>query len=247
MAVELTNFRTLGGYPAADGRIKDGLLYRGGQIADLDQNQILYLKDKLAISRVVDFRSQAERKQYPDSVWGGVDYDAIDVLVDAKKSGVSIEGMINNAGDISQVMLATYAQLVTSPSAQKGYHQFMTALVDDPKPTFFHCFAGKDRTGVAAALILKTAGVSDNDIFEDYLKTNESRKKANEQIIHQLADKLTTGQQKALSQALVVDRRYLQHFFVTINQQYGHFENYLKEGLGLEKGFVPEFRHQYVV
>lgn len=244
--VELTNFRSLGGYATADGQIKKGMLYRGGQIFDLSTQQVTFLRDHLGISRIVDFRSTAERNQYPDSVWQGVDYEPVDVLVDAKKSGVSIEGMINNAGDISQVMLATYAQLVTSESAQKGYRQFLTALVADPQPTFFHCFAGKDRTGVAAALILKIAGASDTEIFSDYLKTNQSRKKANEAIIARLADQLTAGQQKALGQALVVDKRYLSHFFETIEQQYGSFANYLKSGLKLAPDFPAEFRRQYI-
>ncbi|GAF36864.1 tyrosine phosphatase [Lentilactobacillus farraginis DSM 18382 = JCM 14108] len=99
---------------------------------------------------------------------------------------------------------------------------------------------------MAAALILKIAGASDAEIFSDYLKTNQSRKKANEAIIARLADQLTAGQQKALGQALVVDKRYLSHFFETIEQQYGSFANYLKSGLKLAPDFPAEFRRQYI-
>ncbi|MFD1126256.1 tyrosine-protein phosphatase [Lentilactobacillus raoultii] len=244
---ELTNFRPLAGYSTLDGgRFKAGLLYRGGQIADLTPTQLAFLRDRLKISKVIDFRSLAERTQYPDSTWSGLDYEPIDVLVDAKKSGVSIEGMVYHAGDIGDVMLATYEQLAISSSAQQGYQQFLEELVDTPQPTFFHCFAGKDRTGVASALILKIAGVSDQEIFDDYLKTNQSRKKANEKILAQLSDQLTEAQQKALGQALVVDQRYLQRFFVTVNQHYGNFETYLTDGLKLSPNFVTLFRHQYV-
>ncbi|MFT8401944.1 MAG: tyrosine-protein phosphatase [Lentilactobacillus diolivorans] len=246
MDVEITNFRGLGGYPVANGKMKNGLLYRGGQIDNLSSNQVTFLEDDLNIARVVDFRSLDEAKQFPDTIWPGVIYQPIDVLVDAKKSGVSIQGMISNAGDISQVMLATYAQLVTSDSAQKGYHQFFEELVEDPKPTYFHCFAGKDRTGIAAAVILKMLGASEKTIFDDYLLTNQLRKKANAQLINQLADKMTAAQQHAMAKALVVDRSYLAHFFDTVKREYGQFETYLREGLQLEPGYVDQLRSLYV-
>nr|WP_263849930.1 tyrosine-protein phosphatase [Lentilactobacillus parafarraginis] len=57
MTVSLTNFRSLGGYPVANGHIRDGLLFRGGQLDDLSGNQINYLQRDLKITRIIDFRS----------------------------------------------------------------------------------------------------------------------------------------------------------------------------------------------
>ncbi len=247
MTVELTNFRKLGGYPVKGGRIREGLLFRGGQINQLMPDQVNYLKGTLSVARIVDFRSADERTKYPDSMWPTATYEPIDVLVDAKSSGVSIDGMIENAGDIDEVMLATYEQLATSRSAREGYHQFLMELVNNPEPTFFHCFAGKDRTGVAAALILKAAGASDQLIFDDYLKTNQAREKANDLLLSQLADQLSPAQQRAMRKALLVDRSYLARFFETVNQTYGNFDQYLRSGLALPNDFESELKQLYVV
>lgn len=246
MTVSLTNFRSLGGYPVANGHIRDGLLFRGGQLDDLSGNQINYLQRDLKITRIIDFRSLDERKQFPDSLWQPVEYQPIDVLIDAKKNGVSIDGMIDNAGDITDVMLATYEQLVVSDSAREGYHQFLEELIEKPEPTFFHCFAGKDRTGVAAAIILKAAGADQQLIFDDYLRTNDARKAANAKIIQQLAPKLSVAQQHSLAQALVVEPDYLQRFFDTVHQKYGSFDGYLTTGLRLPADFSEKLRNLYV-
>lgn len=69
--------------------------------------------------------------------------------------------------------------------AQKVIKHFWKLLSYPQEAILFHCFAGKDRTGIGAALILSALGVEHSYILEDYLKTNEQRKTANEQIIAQ--------------------------------------------------------------
>ncbi|MCD2255902.1 tyrosine-protein phosphatase [Lactobacillus sp. CC-MHH1034] len=247
MTVTLTNFRTLGHYPTiAGGEIKPGLLYRSGQLVDLTAEQTSYLADTLNIKRVVDFRSADERQQQPEQVWQTADYQVIDILADATANNASLGEMLTQEGHVRQGMLETYEQMVVSDSAKRGYHQFLTALVTDVKPTVFHCFAGKDRTGVAAALILKIAGVSDQVIFADYLKTNMARQAANQEIIATYGKDMTPAQKEALGQALLVDQAYLKHYFTVIDQNYGDFDHYLQEALALTPDFVTEFKHTFV-
>lgn len=122
----------------------------------------------------------------------------------------------------------------------------MLTLINDPVPTAFHCFAGKDRTGVAAALILKSLGVSDEQIFADYLKTITARKQENQAILDYLRDQLTSSQLQDVAVALTVQKSYLERYFKAIKQNYGDFDNYLIKGLDLPLDFKTKMRQIYL-
>ena len=77
---KITNFRSLGGYRNANGQaVKEGLIYRSGQLFELDEAQEHYLAKDLGIKQIVDMRSADERAQFPDTVWPGADYTVLDI------------------------------------------------------------------------------------------------------------------------------------------------------------------------
>ena len=247
MVREITNWRSLGGNVGADGRkVKDGLLFRCGQLYNLTAYQKEQVQNKYQIRRVFDFRGEEERKQYPDYLWSGLDYVVIDVLKDAQVNQASVDEIISANNQAEEDMLTTYEELALQNSAQKGYHQFLLTLINDPVPTAFHCFAGKDRTGVAAALILKSLGVSDEQIFVDYLKTIKARKQENQAILDYLRDQLTSSQLQDVAVALTVQKSYLERYFKAIKQNYGDFDNYLIKGLDLPLDFKTKMRQIYL-
>ena len=247
MVREITNWRSLGGNVGADGRkVKDGLLFRCGQLYNLTAYQKEQVQNKYQIRRVFDFRGEEERKQYPDYLWSGLDYVVIDVLKDAQVNQASVDEIISANNQAEKDMLTTYEELALQNSAQKGYHQFLLTLINDPVPTAFHCFAGKDRTGVAAALILKSLGVSDEQIFADYLKTIKARKQENQAILDYLRDQLTCSQLQDVAVALTVQKSYLERYFKAIKQNYGDFDNYLIRGLDLPLDFKTKMRQIYL-
>ncbi|GAF41054.1 tyrosine/serine phosphatase [Agrilactobacillus composti DSM 18527 = JCM 14202] len=245
---KITNLRSMGGYQNDQGQtVKAGLLYRSGQLFELTAKQQQYLANDLGIKRIVDMRSADERADYSDTLWPGVTYVVQDILKDATTNNASLGQMITEKGNVHENMLATYTQLALSDSAQKGYHQFLQDLLQVAEPTIFHCFAGKDRTGVAAALILKLLGVSDQDILADYLQTNAARKTANAQILADLKQQGFADQQlKAIGTALMVDGDYLTHYFQVINTKFGSFANYVQQGLKLSEAEVARFRQLYL-
>ena len=247
MVREITNWRSLGGNVGADGRkVKGGLLFRCGQLYNLTAYQKEQVQNKYQIRRVFDFRGEEERKQYPDYLWSGLDYVVIDVLKDAQVNQASVDEIISANNQAEEDMLTTYEELALQNSAQKGYHQFLLTLINDPVPTAFHCFAGKDRTGVAAALILKSLGVSDEQIFADYLKTIKARKQENQAILDYLRDQLTCSQLEDVAVALTVQKSYLERYFKAIKQNYGDFDNYLIKGLDLPLDFKTKMRQIYL-
>lgn len=88
-------------------------------------------------------------------------------------------------------MLNLYENLALDSVACQGYNQFIKLLLVPNQPLIFHCFAGKDRTGVGAALFLKLLSVSDDQIMMNYLQTNQMRTVENKQILEKLSNKLT--------------------------------------------------------
>ena len=221
---KISNFRSLGGYRNANGQaVKAGLIYRSGQLFELDEAQEHYLAKDLGIKQIVDMRSADERAQFPDTVWPGADYAVLDILKDATANNASLGRMITEQGSVRENMLATYEQLAVSSSAQTGYRALIQALLVPDRPTIFHCFAGKD------------------------LRTNQERKKANEEILAGLK-KQGSGEQKlqAIGEALTVDAAYLQRFFQVVTEHFGSFDQYLHEGLQLSPAEINRFRDLYL-
>ena len=146
---KITNFRSLGGYRNANGQaVKAGLIYRSGQLFELDEAQEHYLAKDLGIKQIVDMRSADERAQFPDTVWPGADYAVLDILKDATANNASLGRMITEQGSVRENMLATYEQLAVSSSAQTGYRALIQALLVPDRPTIFSLFCrqGSDRS-----------------------------------------------------------------------------------------------------
>ena len=243
----ITNLRSLGGYRNENQQVvKDGLIYRSGQLDQLTPAQTQYLATTLGITRIVDMRSADERHQFPDAIWPHVQYHVLDVLAQAMTNDASLQSMISSTGAVHDRMIQLYEQLALDPVARQSYYQFIQLLLVPDQPLLFHCFAGKDRTGVGAALFLKILGISDEQIMADYLLTNQARATANQQILTTMTAQLPAEQQRAISQALLVDADYLRHYFMVIQAHYRTFSNYLQQGLGLTTRECQQLRHLYL-
>ena len=245
---KITNFRELGGYRNKNKQmVKKGLLYRSGQLFELDDAQKRYLTATVGVQHIIDMRSADERAQFPDTTLSGAAYTVLDILKDATTNDASLGHMITEQGDVRENMLATYEQLAMSDSAQAGYHAFIHDLLAAPEPTVFHCFAGKDRTGVGAAIILKLLAVPDETIMADYLLTNQERKTANQMILADLKKQgVPASQLQTIAVALKVDAAYLEHYFQVIDTKFGSFDQYLRQGLQLTDADVDTFQGLYL-
>lgn len=241
----ITNFRDIGGIAVQSGTLQEKVFFRSGELTDLTASDETFLEKDCQLKKVYDLRSAEEIKDKPDMTMPGVTIEHLDILASAASNGASLSGMLDSK-DIKGTMLETYTELVTSDSALKGYSTFLTEILQKNQPILFHCFAGKDRTGFAAALLLKIAGASDEQIRTDYLKTNTERKAANQEIINSMKDKLTDDQLNVLQIGLVVDESYLVHAKEVLVSKFGTFENYLSTGLHLPQDYVQQFRKMYV-
>lgn len=247
----LVNFRDLGKWKTQDGRvIKSNRLLRSGEVVKLDAEDIKSLRDDYQLKMIIDFRTLGEVNERPIDEIEGVEYLHLDVMKDVLTDLPSFEKVAEqiNPDMADEYMKGINHHLITTRSAIVGYQQFFRAcLANEEGSVLFHCFHGKDRTGFGAALLLKTLGVSDEDIMVDYLKTVEARAEDNRMMLEGFRKRgLSEIQLEGIKSMISVKQAYLEAAFATIEQEYGSFENYLKTGLEITDEEVEQLKANYL-
>lgn len=166
-----SNFRDLGGYVGRDGRpLRWRRLFRSDHLAALTPADAEVLAG-LKLSRAVDFRGDAERSALAYAL-PGVAYHALSIepTVVQRARDMAQAGERITADIAVMLMQDTYRAFVADNTEQ--FASLFAHLLDHDAPLVFHCTAGKDRTGFAAALILSALGVPRDVVMQDYLLTN---------------------------------------------------------------------------
>ncbi|MCL2001320.1 MAG: tyrosine-protein phosphatase, partial [Planctomycetes bacterium] len=160
----IINFRDLGGYPAADGRrVRWRRLYRSARWTAATPDDAAALA-KLDIDTVIDFRDEAKREQRPEHIPPGVRrvvHLPIEPVDPVFADGLASIPRSGDAAANRALMRAFYVEMVTEHADR--FRAFFAALAEAQGPVVFHCSAGKDRTGLAAALLLTALGVGAED------------------------------------------------------------------------------------
>ncbi|KKC25642.1 tyrosine-protein phosphatase [Sphingomonas sp. SRS2] len=166
------NLRDMGGYRTADGRtVKRGMLFRSGVMSLLTEADEAHLAG-LGIATVCDLRRPGERKRDPTR-WcepAGAFYWSRDYSESSGVLGELLRGAVPNAERMREMMIDLYREILVDHAP--SYRFLFDRLANGHVPLLFNCSAGKDRTGVGAALILAVLGVERSAIVEDYLLTN---------------------------------------------------------------------------
>jgi protein-tyrosine phosphatase len=168
-----TNMRDIGGY-AADGgrRVRFGQVFRAASLAGLTAADLPRFA-ALGLRTVVDLRGVAEGAKAPSRLPSpGPEIVALPI---EPSVGASLRDILATGRATGEDVLTLLARAYTAYATDKlPIYRRLLALVADParRPLAFHCSAGKDRTGFAAALLLMALGVGSDAILEDYLATN---------------------------------------------------------------------------
>ena len=240
------NTRELGGYKTTDGKsVKWGMLYRSDKLSDISDTDQAYLQD-LGIKKIIDFRSKEEKEEDPDIIPKGIDYIEMPISVDgAMRSKIEavLKGETNK--DVKSFLIDANKEFVSNYN--DVYEDFLRNLIDDDGPTLFHCTAGKDRAGFAAAITLIALGVSKEDVINDYMKTNQFTKERIEEIIGQI-ELMTLYQTDAeiLRPLLGVEREYIETAFQTAEEKYGSLENFIRDGLNISDEDIQKLRNKFI-
>jgi protein-tyrosine phosphatase len=167
------NFRDLGGYAGADGRrVRWGRLFRSDNLETLTATDVAAL-DALGVRLVCDLRRDAERTA-TTSVLHGVRVQRLPIGDLAAETRTMARRVMR--GEISEVGVDTMAGVyLTILRLHADSFGTVVANAGDAAnlPMIVHCTAGKDRTGVASALLLAALGVEDEDVLADYELSTE--------------------------------------------------------------------------
>ena len=166
------NFRDLGGYPGHGGRpLRWRRLFRSDHLAGLtaaDRERLAPLQ----LQRAFDFRGVAERAATPYQMAGLTQHSlAIEPTVVQRMNELAAAGCTLTAALMTELMSQLYRDLINDRADR--FAQLFEHLIECDAPAVLHCTAGKDRTGVAVALVLLALGVPRDLVLQDYLLTNE--------------------------------------------------------------------------
>ncbi len=170
-----SNFRDLGGYQASDGRqVRWGKVFRSGALDRLTDGDLAALS-ALGLRTICDLRHPEEQTAFPTrrAVQAPPTIHSLPIRPTVRGNfRERIEAGDPAAGDLALAYM-TEAYRCYVRDHTDAYSALMHAVADPANhPLVFHCAAGKDRTGFAAALILMTLGVPEETVLEDYLATN---------------------------------------------------------------------------
>jgi protein-tyrosine phosphatase len=113
------------------------------------------------------------------------------------------------------------------------------------KSLVFHCTAGKDRTGIGAALILYSLGVPYETIMDDYKATNYYRTAENVKMEKMMVKAMNIDETVAKN-VMAANPEYLDATFSQIKKQYGSVDNYLKTQIGLTNDDIKKLKKKFL-
>lgn len=164
------NFRDLGGYRTENGQsVKWGKVYRSGVMDELTDADYDYLSS-LGIKVVCDLRTARERSDEPTD-WnaGEIEYLTFPDPAEGEDQSSFMAVFRNPDASpemVSQAMADGYADIAHEQAP--AYREMFDQLAAGDIPLAFNCSAGKDRTGIAAALLLTALGVPRETVVADY-------------------------------------------------------------------------------
>lgn len=247
------NFRDYGGYPVSGGgRLKRGILWRSGQhhgATDTD----LELIDDLNLVSVFDLRSSKERSSHPckrPAAFAATVHIPEDPehLRDAPHVAAATTTKQRDAASTREGLRKNYHNIAFRPELIGIMRRYLSELAAGKGPSLINCMAGKDRTGIAVAMLHLATGVHRDDVIADYLLTNsagdvEARIAAGADTIRAMTGDLD---EEVLRILMGVEAEYLETALDKIAERHGSIEGYLSEVLGADEALRDKLRSALV-
>lgn len=253
------NFRDLGGYATEDGRtVKWGEVFRSGVMSGLTPADYDYLSG-MGIKVICDFRTSQERASEPTN-WQ--EAGVAQYLTFPDPAGADQSSFMTVFQDpdvtpekVSQAMAAGYAQI--AKDQVPAYLEMFDQLAAGDLPLAFNCSAGKDRTGIAAALLLTLLGVPHDTVVEDYALS--------EKVVDYMADyqKAASGEEgtaednpyaflsqlppELLAPLMRSDPKYIEAAFSEIEAEYGSVAAFLRDEVDVTDEKADAIRSRLLV
>ena len=258
----IENFRDLGGIKTKDGkRVKQGKLFRCADLSSAAPEDIEKIKE-LGIDTIVDFRSTAETLVRKDPEIEGVKYNHINLFKE-RLDGVErnnkeerfYEWMVEQSYDypnkFADQMVKNYSTMISEDYPVEGYRRFFRILLDDNSDKIlWHCSAGKDRTGIAAILLLEALDGDKEMIYENYLETNLHLERSLSEVFEIV--KSLAGDHKeyekireSFATAMSASTAFIDTCYQTMNEKAGSPQAYLEKYFNIDKEAKEKLKKKY--
>jgi protein-tyrosine phosphatase len=249
-ALSKLNFRDIGGLPTQAGSvIRPGVIYRSEGPASFEpvhRGELLALDIKL----VCDLRADAEREKAPNDWAGAARLLNLDITADLRVE--TNQGWMTLKEDPSpeackRALVSNYASI---PAALRPHlRELIVAIAGGETPVLIHCTAGKDRTGVLMALLLKVLQVSDDMIFADYLRSDvfAHNLRLRGGIHEQFEETFGFRPSEALIDAMIgVDLDLLNAALGAVQETWGSVESFY-EAAGVDAALLGQYREAMTI
>ena len=256
------NARELGGYAAADGRhIKKGILLRTAKLSGISDEETALLRNTYKVSDIIDFRMPMEIAGFEDPVISGAEYHNIDVmqLTDSEFAAFAdIQSDLNDIRAIIDIMArydlfgtALYKKYLDCESGKRGFGDFFRIILAaaPDRAVLWHCTSGKDRTGLAAMLLMTALGVDEETVVSDYMLTNAYNSASIDKMKRYFS---SLGWDEALTEMGLgvfesVEERFLRESIAHLNEKYGSVLDYIHNGLGITEKQIEELKERCLI
>jgi len=236
----IANFRDYGGYRTADGRLRRSMLFRSAQHRDATADDLAGVA-ALRLSGIVDLRGADERAAAPCRRPPG--FGARLFVVEERTGGLLGPHLADaharpGGFDARWLMRTGYATMPFRRRLRNALRNYFEALELCDGATLVHCAAGKDRTGLAVALLHTALGVHRDDMLADYLLTNAARRldvgfaASFEGTRRLFGEHIEDAQIKAL---MTAEPEYLAAALDSIDGRYGNVVRYLEAHLDISR------------
>lgn len=236
------NFRDLGGYDTRDGRqVKRRVLYRSGSMAGLTPAALEQLAE-LDIKAIIDLRTGLERTAEPNPWCDRPYYWCRDYERSFAELARLMESGIPSPEVARLAMLAGFREL---PFEQAdSYTVLFQRIAAGHTPMVFHCTAGKDRTGAAAAILLDVLGVAREIIMEDFALTDHAvdLRRAFQPGPDAKLDFFGSIAPEVVATILSAQPGYIAACLEAIDERCGSTEQYLQDHLAMSSDGIATLR-----
>ncbi len=262
----IVNARDLGGYTMLDGRIvQSGRLLRAAHLADATDEDIRNL-ERLPVTAIIDFRKEQEKVGKVDREVPGARYTSLPVDPSGNAMATATEEEKKKFSgqkkfDVRKVIVFAafnkkaqavaremYPTLLFDPDCQQQFARFFRLVLETENgAVLFHCTQGKDRTGIASALLLAALGADRETIVADFDATNRVYEKDVRKYSRRV--KFWGGKEEEVGVVKAFLGCNTENFIKAldrIDQEFGSLQAYLKGPIGLTDADIQTLRERYL-
>lgn len=235
--MNIRNFRDISGYMNKDGKVmKKGMIFRGGALDRLTDEEAARFEKELGIKHILDFRDEQESAMAKDYPFPAAKYEQISALqVETHdEAGFDFNKMVSREMDAKQFQyILGYLKegYKTMPFNNEAYRRLFELLLEHDGNLYFHCTAGKDRTGIGAFLIMMALGMSEDDGVKEYMLSNAYLAKENDALAEQL--NIPKEYRKFCEPLLGVQEEFIRLTIEAIKAKYESYDEFLAKEYNL--------------